>query len=102
MKSKILPIVLIILILLNGVLIFVLIKKPHQNNNYQPERNFLIEQLQFSEDQKEKFIELDKIHKESMISLSHKIRKQKDILFNSFGDESINICLLYTSPSPRD
>lgn len=91
MKSKLLPLVLIILILLNGILIFVLIKKPHQNNNYQSERNFLIEQLQFSESQKEKFINLDESHKVTMMDLSHKIREQKDILFNSFGDDSISI-----------
>ena len=90
MKSKLLPSLLIMLILLNGVLIFMLIKKPHQNNEHPPERAFLTEQLQFSENQKEVFENLDEIHRETMMDLDKIIRKQKDILFNSFGDEDIN------------
>lgn len=91
MKSKLLPLVLVILILLNVVLIFVLIKKPYQKKKNQPEKNFLIEKLQFSEKQKEAFYVLDDNHKQKMSALSHKIKIQKDILFNSFGDENINI-----------
>ncbi len=91
MKPKLLPLSLAALILLNVVLIFMLIKKPHQNKAHHPERDFLTEQLQFSEDQKEKFIQLDEIHKEKMRSLSHRISEQKDILFNSFNNENINI-----------
>ena len=91
MKSKLLPLSLAALILLNVVLIFILIKKPHQNKEHHPERDFLTEQLQFSEGQKEKFLLLDEIHKEKMMNITHKIRAQKDILFNSFSDENINI-----------
>ena len=91
MKSKLLPALLVILIVLNGVLIFMLIKKPHQKKQHHSEREFLTEQLQFSENQIEKYRNLDEIHRETMVDLDHKLRKQKDILFNSFGDESINV-----------
>ncbi|APZ46828.1 hypothetical protein BW723_11275 [Polaribacter reichenbachii] len=96
MKSKLLPILLVVLILLNGVLIFMLIKKPHLNRKNNAERGFLIEQLQFSEEQQEKFKSLDNIHRKKMLNFDQRIRKQKDILFNSFADETKNIDSLAT------
>jgi hypothetical protein len=70
-----------------------LIKKPHHNRsqNQKKEKNFLTEQLEFTENQKVKFISLDEFHRVSMINLDHQIRKQKDTLFNSFGNKNINI-----------
>lgn len=91
MKSKILPITLLALILLNGVLVFMLITKPHQSKKHPPERNFLTEELQFSEAQKQQFQKLDDAHKQRMREINHQIMRQKDVLFNSFGDETINI-----------
>lgn len=91
MKSKLLPILLVVLIFLNVFLIFMLIKKPHLNRKENAERNFLIEQLQFSEGQQEKFKSLDNIHRDRMMNLEFSIRKQKDILFNSFADKTLNV-----------
>ncbi|SDR80747.1 hypothetical protein SAMN05216503_0991 [Polaribacter sp. KT25b] len=96
MKTKLLPILLILLIVLNGVLIFMLINKPHQNLGAQQERNFLIEELQFSDNQKDQFINLDNAHKENMMSFENEIRRNKDILFNSFSNETINFDSLST------
>ncbi|MFY9243290.1 MAG: hypothetical protein WAO74_09705 [Polaribacter sp.] len=96
MKSKLLPSLLIILIVLNGFLIFLLVKKPYQNTGRPSQRDFLIEQLQFTQDQKEKFEKLDEIHRETMTDLDEKIRKQKDVLFNSFSNETINTDSLIT------
>jgi protein CpxP len=91
MKSKLLPVLLVILILLNGVLIFMLIKKPHENKRHQQEKNFLIEELQFTDIQKDKFLSFDTVHRENMMHLEQQIRKQKDVLFNSFSDGVVNI-----------
>jgi protein CpxP len=91
MKSKLLPVLLVILILLNGVLIFMLIKKPHENKRHQQEKNFLIEELQFTDIQKDKFLSFDTVHRENMMRLEQQIRKQKDVLFNSFSDGVVNI-----------
>ena len=93
MKSKLIPLLLIMLVLLNGVLIFMVIKKPHQNRsqNQKKEKNFLTEQLEFTENQEVNFISLDEFHGNSMMNLDHQIRKQKDALFNSFSNENINI-----------
>ncbi len=91
MKLKLLPLLLVILILMNGVLIFMLIKKPHENKRHQQEKNFLISQLKFTDHQKDKFLFFDTVHRKNMTRLDKKIRKQKDILFNSFSNEVVNI-----------
>lgn len=96
MKSKLLPVLLFFLILLNGVLIFLLIKKPHVNERNQPNKNqqgisFLADQLQFSEAQKKQFIEFDKAHREFMMTIDQELLKDKDVLFNSFQKKSFNM-----------
>jgi hypothetical protein len=91
MKSKLLPILLVVLIILNGVLIFMLVKKPHEKGRYHPKGNFLTEQLHFSENQIEKFKTLDTSHRDIMASLDNEVRIQKHIMFNSFAKSSINI-----------
>jgi protein CpxP len=96
MKTKLLPILLILLIVLNGVLIFMLINKPHQNKGSRQERSFLFEKLQFTDHQKDEFIILDEAHMEIMMSFEDGIKKNKDILFNSFSDDAINIDSLST------
>ena len=92
MKPKGLLILLIILVLMNGVLIFMLVKKPHQNRGQRGHkgRNFLTNQLKYTEHQKTKFIRLDHIHRTAMIGFDEQIRKHKDVLFNSFSN-NINI-----------
>ena len=91
MKSKLLPASLVILILLNGVLIFMLIKKPHQNRRHPQERNFLIKELQFTDNQKDTFLTLDRVHIENMMHFDQQLRKHKDVLFSSFSDSTLNI-----------
>ena len=91
MKSKLLPILVVILMLMNGVLIFMLLKKSHVNNRSPQERNFLVKELQFTELQNDKFLSFDAVHRENMLRLDQQIRKQKDILFNSFSDGVVNI-----------
>ena len=91
MKSKLLAILVVILMLMNGVLIFMLLKKSHVNNRSPQERNFLVKELQFTELQNDKFLSFDTVHRENMLRLDQQIRKQKDILFNSFSDGVVNI-----------
>ena len=77
--------------LLNGVLIFMLIKKPHEYKGQPHEKNFLIKELQFTDNQKDKFLSFDAVHSENMRRLNQQIRKKKDVLFNSFSDGAVNI-----------
>lgn len=91
MKTKLLPIILFLLILLNGFLIFMLINKPHEKSVGPPEKSFLAEKLQFSEKQTDKFLEFDRIHRDNMMEIQHNIKEQKDVLFNFFKKEEFNL-----------
>ncbi|QXP68104.1 Spy/CpxP family protein refolding chaperone [Polaribacter sp. AHE13PA] len=96
MKSKLLPILLILLLLLNGVLIFMMVKKPHENQRINPTRNFLTEQLSFTETQKASFKTLDVAHRQVMRGLEDQLKDQKDILFDSFNKKDFKIDSLTT------
>ncbi|WP_149025845.1 hypothetical protein [Polaribacter sp. BM10] len=85
MKSKLLPILLLLLVVLNGVLIFMLINKPHIKENERRGRDFLIEELNFTKDQEKEFLVLDTSHREKMRSLEEQVKNNKNKLFNSFG-----------------
>ena len=91
MKSKLFPVLLVLLILLNGVLIFMLIKKPHQNKRPQQQKNFLIHQLQFTDNQKDTFLDFNRVHRKKMKHFDQQLRKHKDALFNSFSAGTLNI-----------
>ena len=91
MKSKLLLTLLVILIFMNGVLIFILLKKSHQNEREHQGKNFLIQQLEFTDNQKDRFLIFDTTHRENMMHLEQKIRKHKDILFNSFTASTLNM-----------
>ena len=91
MKSKLLPVLLVILMLLNGILIFMLIKKPQENKRHPQKRNFLIRELQFTDNQKDKFLSFDTLHRENMMRFDQQIRRQKDVMFNSFSESLTNI-----------
>ena len=97
MKSKLLPIFLLLLILLNGVLIFMLVKRPHENQRDNQKRNFLSEQLNFSDAQKEQFNDLDIVHRGFMQDLEENLREQKDVLFNSFQKKNFNLDSITTN-----
>ncbi|MDA9339435.1 hypothetical protein N9Q68_00530 [Polaribacter sp.] len=91
MKTKLLPIFLIILIVLNGVLIFMLLKKPHEKGpQNRSQRNFLTEQLQFSTIQKEQFKDIEQPHKEHMTAFDVQIKRNKGFLFRSFSEKNFN------------
>ncbi|WP_343330043.1 hypothetical protein [Polaribacter staleyi] len=96
MKSKLLPILLILLLLLNGVLIFMVVKKPHENQRNNPTRNFLTKQLGFTETQKAAFRTLDTAHRQVMRGLEDQLKDQKDFLFDGFNKENFTIDSLTT------
>ena len=91
MKSKILPILLFLLIVLNGVLIFMLVNKPHERLENRSGGNFLTSQLEFTESQKKDFYSLDKKHKNVMMKIDDEVRRNKDVLFNSFSNNDIKL-----------
>lgn len=78
-----------VLIVLNGVLIFMLLKKPHEKRPQKnSQRNFLTEQLQFSEVQKEQFSILEQMHSTEMNAFDDQIMKNKNILFRRISEKN--------------
>jgi len=90
MKQKILYILLISLLIINSLLLFLLIKKPHEKREG-PKRDFIAIELKFDQNQKEEFKNLDGIHRRFMRSLDEKIKEHKEILFHSFGNDIFNL-----------
>ena len=88
MKTKLFYFLLAILIITNIALLFMLIKKPHQQKK--DGGNFLVKELQFDENQRERFRFFDGQHRETIMSFDEEIRTSKDILFNSFADSSFS------------
>ncbi|KOY52991.1 Spy/CpxP family protein refolding chaperone [Polaribacter dokdonensis] len=91
MKTKLLTVLIIVLVVLNGFLIYILVAQTHQRGKKPPARNFLTNQLNFSEEQKGVFTELDEKHRERMLDFERKITRQKDNLFSSFQEENSTI-----------
>ena len=65
-----------------------LINKPHQQKK--EGGNFLVKELQFDENQRERFRFFDSQYREIMMNLDHEIRASKDVLFNSFSDSNFS------------
>jgi archaellum biogenesis ATPase FlaH len=65
-----------------------LIEKPHKKET--PKDNFLVQELQFNENQKERFRFLDGVHRRQMRALEENIKSSKELLFNSFSDTTFN------------
>ena len=83
MKTKLLYFLLATLIITNIALLFMLIKKPHQQKK--DGGNFLVKELQFDENQRERFRFFDSQHRETIMGFDEEIRASKDILFSSFS-----------------
>lgn len=91
MKTKLLAVLIIVLVVLNGFLIYMLVAQTNLKGKKPPARNFLTNQLNFSEEQKGIFTELDEEHRERMLDFERKITRQKDNLFSSFQEEDSTI-----------
>ncbi len=89
MKKKLLYTVLIILLLANVFLLYMIVTKP-QNKDLPQKENFLTKELSFSEDQDNRFLELDKIHRTEMLQIDKELRSLRKQLFSSFGKENFS------------
>ena len=88
MKYKYIYILLVTLLVTNAIMLFMLVKKPHQLPLKSP-RNFLVEKLNLNEEQTAKFFTLDKEHKVNMVFLDEEIRKLKKDMFNKLSSEEV-------------
>lgn len=88
MRKKILYIFFVVLLVINGALLYMLIQKPHKKSVSKD--HFLTSQLQFNEDQEERFQFLDHEHRKQMKHIDAQIRSAKEKLFNSFSDTTFS------------
>lgn len=93
MKTKLLTLLIVFLVLVNGALLFLVLKKPHIQ--HPPE--YIAKQLSFTPDQLVKFNDFEVVHKEKMRELGQKITKQKKQLFNSFHSEGLKPSSMFDS-----
>ncbi len=82
MRKKVLYIFFVVLLVVNGVLLYMLIQKPHKKSISKD--HFLTAQLQFDEDQEDRFHFFDREHRKQMRRIDVQIRTAKEELFNSF------------------
>lgn len=88
MRKKILYTSLIILLIANIVLLYMIVTKAP--NNHLPKENFLTQELHFSENQKDRFLKLDQIHRRSMRQFDDELSDLRKQLFNSFGKDNFS------------
>ncbi|NAS11661.1 Spy/CpxP family protein refolding chaperone [Poritiphilus flavus] len=85
-KNLLLTVLLVFLIAMNAVLLFLLFNK--SDNKQGPPHEFVVRQLNFSDEQTEQYHLLEQRFRERMRPVHHRTRELKDALFNSVTDEN--------------
>ena len=89
MKKNVLLIVFLgFLMVMNGVLLYLVVKKPNQKQR--PPREFISSRLDFNEEQTESFMELDREHHRKMRGIDNELRELKEILFSNLGGTELS------------
>ncbi len=88
-KNIVLMVLLGFLIVMNGILLFLVVKKP--DRKHRPPKEFITERLNFNEDQIIKFGTIDEAHHRKMRTIDGESRKLKEILFSDVGNDAIKI-----------
>lgn len=84
MRQKLPYIFLTLLVIMNIVLLFMLVKKP--NKKPKPSGVFLTKELQFDDSQIERFQFLEREHRHFMREFDKDIMRSKDMLLSSFSE----------------
>lgn len=88
MNIKLLYLILITLLISNLCMVFMLVKKPHMPNRNNTRNEFLLKELDFTENQKTNFDEVSHKHHMNLRGIDNDIRYSKDLLFTSYGKET--------------
>ena len=89
MKKNILLIVLFVfLMVMNGVLLFLVVEKPAQRQR--PPRKFISSQLDFNDEQTDRFMELDQEHHRKMRRIDDELHELKNMLFSQLGNADLS------------
>lgn len=90
MRKKILYAFLIIMLIINGVLLYMIIDKK-LNRGPSKGQTFLTEELNFSESQRADFLSLDREHRRKMMQMDKELRDLRELLFSSFNKTNVSI-----------
>ena len=85
MKFKLQNILLITLLVTNVIMLFMLVKQPHRSQKRAG--SFLMEQLEFDKSQEQKFLHLDRIHRDKMMGFDDEIQIIKNKIFEKTVDK---------------
>ena len=86
MKKKILYSFLLVLLIVNGVLLYLIIDKK-MGGGPSKGQTFLTDQLKFSQDQKDQFFHLDSEHRDKMKKMDKELSQLRRLLFSSFDNQ---------------
>lgn len=89
MRKKLLYAFLIMMLIINALLLYMILDKK-MGKPSQKGPGFLTEELNFSEEQKDRFFVLDRMHRHEMMRLDDESRYLRKKLFNSFGEEGFS------------
>mgnify|MGYP000194548224 CR=1 FL=1 len=86
MRKKILYVFLIFMLIINAMLLYMIIEKKGKKDHAKGQ-TFLMQELNFSEDQKKQFLLLDNAHRKRMMQIDDESQKLRKTLFDSYSVE---------------
>jgi len=89
MRKKLLYLFLLLIVASNIILLTIVFNKGPKKGNG-PKHNFISTELNFTEDQEERFLFLDQMHRREMIEFDQEINQLRKQLFNSFEDSNFS------------
>ncbi len=82
-KNLLLTLLLIFLMVMNGVLLYMTLKEPDKRPR--PPRDFILKELNFTEEQQMEFQEVNAEHHRKMRDIDKRTRELKELLFSNLG-----------------
>lgn len=89
MRKKLLYLLLALIVVSNIILLSLIFNKGPKRG-MPPKHNFISTELNFTEDQEERFLFLDQMHRREMIEFDQEINQLRKQLFNSFEDTNFS------------
>ena len=75
------------MLIINAMLLYMIIEKKGKKGPVKGQ-TFLMQELNFSEDQKQQFLVLDNAHRKRMIQIDDESKELRETLFNSYNKET--------------
>jgi len=85
-KNLLLLILMIFLMIMNGVLLYLVVKQPNQKAV--PKRTFIADKLNFTAEQRTSFWELEEVHHKNMQRIDGETKRLKEKLFSTISNSN--------------